>query len=713
MVARLSIFFQPFLITVLLQISAVLYSQPPALDWAFNIGGSLNEAGYDIITDSEGNVYVSGTFSGTMDFDPGPGTDSLTAQGGSDIFIQKLDSNGNHVWAGRIGNSQIERVLAMEIDSSGNLLIVGFFASWVDFDPGPGFINVYSSNEAPFVAKIDPNGNGIWAKGLSGNNYARAHDIEIDDQDNIYVTGFFAGTTDFDPGPAMATLTTNGEEDIFVVKLTSNGGLIWVKQVGGWVTDYGNGIGVDLLGNVYIGGSYAATVDFDPGPGTYSLSTPNNPAAFVLKLDSLGNFLWARRIVVGTFEETHLAVDPAGNVYSAGVFWGTKDFDPGFSSTYNLTSAGATDVFVQKLNYQGYFQWAKQLGGPYNEWPFQLFLAPNDGLYTIGTFSGTADFDPDTSTFNLISNGSRDIFIQKLGFSGSFKWAVSMGGPGGEEGRGVSVGQNLNVYSTGFFSDSADFDPGPGVLSLATNGGLDIFVQKLQQCQPGLPTPTQSVLPDIHAICEVDTPSFPMATSNCGDTIIGIPSDSFPITNQSIIQITWTYDDGYGNVLTQLQNLIWDTINTATFSSGASITASATNATYQWLDCNNNYAIIPGETSQSYIPGSSGDYAVELTQVNCKDTSDCVTFSLVGMESGETDFWRVFPNPGKGIFQLQGPEVQNAEIKVFDLRGRQVSATIDARSHPLRIILDAPAGTYILSVIAQEQRINLLMVSTE
>ncbi len=234
------------------------------------------------------------------------------------------------------------------------------------------------------------------------------------------------------------------------------------------------------VGNCFIMGDFNGTIDFDPDTGIFDL-TSNGSNAFVCKLDSQGNFLWAKSLV-GTFIRANsIVMDASNNFYITGKFTGTVDFNPG-SGIFNLTSNGYSDIFISKLDASGDFMWAKKIGGTasYNN-GITIALDKSANVYTTGFFENTADFDPGSGTKILTANGFSDIFISKLDSSGNFIEAIAMGGFDDENGAGIFVDTLNTIYLTGSFQGTVDFDPGPVTYNLSFSGGSDIFVSKYAQ----------------------------------------------------------------------------------------------------------------------------------------------------------------------------------------------------------------------------------------
>lgn len=383
--------------------------------WAGNMGGTGNDLGNSIVVDAQGNSYTTGSYSGESDFDPGAGVFTLTAAGAGDAFITKLDSAGNLIWAKSVGGAD---------------------------------------NDGGTSVAVDPSG-------------------------NVYLTGLFWGTADFDPGPGTYNLTSAGSYDLYILKLDPSGGFLWAVALGGTGGDYGNAVIPDPVGSVYITGTFQGIVDFDPGAGVHNLTASLGNELFLLKLDVSGSFVWAIQSE-GTLDiyANSLALDPSANIYMAGNFQGSVDMDGG-PGTLTLTSSGADDIFVSKYDSSGNLIWAKNIGGTAFDYGFSIAVDDSGNTYATGSFRETVDFDPGPGTFTLTSfNASEDICILKLNASGDFAWAAQMGGNSTDRPSSIAVHAS-GVYSTGFFSETSDFDPGAGTVALTSNGSLDIYLLKL------------------------------------------------------------------------------------------------------------------------------------------------------------------------------------------------------------------------------------------
>lgn len=384
------------------------------LTWVKSIGGMSGDEGNSIDVDNSGNVYVSGSFEGTVDFDPGINTYNLSSSGSYGAYVLKLDSLGNFCWAKSFGTASSAIVYSMKLDDFGNIYTTGYFVGTVDFDPDFSVYNVTSSGYMDsYIMKLDTSGNFHWANSIGGDFNDVGNSIYDDASGNIYITGNFKGTVDFDSGASTVNLSSNGQSDVFVQKIDSSGNLLWVKTFGGSLSDSGESIYVDSFNNVYVTGYFQDIVDFDSGVGTMNESSNGQLDAFIQKIDSLGNLLWVK--TMGGIEDDYglsICTDEMGNVYTYGAYKNIVDFDPGMGEL-NLSSSGELDVFIQKLDAFGNLIWVKSIGGGLNDFPEEIDVDNSGNFYVTGSFQNTVDFNPETGIYNITSNGSGDIFIQK------------------------------------------------------------------------------------------------------------------------------------------------------------------------------------------------------------------------------------------------------------------------------------------------------------
>ncbi|MFK7783550.1 MAG: SBBP repeat-containing protein [Crocinitomicaceae bacterium] len=473
-----------FLMFLLFLCGNVAYSQ--TFQFAKNLGGIDDETCLSIAVDASGNVYSTGWFEGTADFDPGPNTFDLTASAFKSIYVSKLDPNGNFIWALDFGHDYTNEGFSIKTDNNGNVYIAGQFQDTTDFDPGPSVYNLVPNGwSGAFILKLDSNGNFIWAKDCGGSNSNAGNSLTIDQNGNVYLIGEFGGTGDFDPGSSVYNLTAQGIEDAFILKLDALGNFIWAKQIGQTSYTTGESICTDGSGNVLVTGTFSSTVDFDPGPGVFNLTSLGSTDVYVLKLDSTGNFIWAKSYgSQGTYVVSKsMDADTTGNVYVTGTFNGTVDFDPG-PVTENLVSTGNQDAYAIKLDTSGNYVWAINMGGTSTDLGSAIKVQPSGDVYIAGSFYQSADLDPSPAFYNLTSPSQSDynMFVSKVDNDGNFEWAKNLYANYTIFGNTITLDAADNIYIGGRFYTSADFDPGPTAYTVNSNGGYDAYIVKFKEC---------------------------------------------------------------------------------------------------------------------------------------------------------------------------------------------------------------------------------------
>jgi hypothetical protein len=429
------------LLAVVFSLTASLKAQP-SLDWVKQIGGSFDDVGNAIAVDNAGNIYVAGTFSTTVDFDPGPETYTMSVNGtnnsGGAIFILKLDPSGQFIWAKQLPgwyqaySGLWTQVTTIQMSNSKDLYIGGTFTQPGDYNPGAGTFSMSpggtNSDKDIFICKLDTGGNFVWATQLGGIYNDEYKSMACDGSGNIFLSGTFQGTVDFDNGPGTATLAANSTDATFICKLDSSANFVWVKQLSDG-NSFCHGLSVDASGNILATGESDASVDFDPGAGVVT----HTAGGFVLKLNSSGSYLWsdAQAGAIGR----SVCADQYGNVCVAG---------KNIFSKY--TSGGTLSWSLSQPEIIG------------------LMVDANGKLYASGTTT------------------NNDLYIAVIDGSGTTDWSSVYGGPDDDKAHFMCHDNNGNIYVTGEFRDVSDLDPGAGVASYTATTYLsraDIFIQKL------------------------------------------------------------------------------------------------------------------------------------------------------------------------------------------------------------------------------------------
>ena len=414
--------------------------------------------------DNSGNVYIAGTFTDAVDFDPSPGTDFHS--GDDSIFICKLSSQGEYL--GGVFFAQSCEVHDIKVDQDNNIYIGGILmetGSPVDFDPGPG-INTHISNGGndALLCKFDPDLNLDWALTWGSTHDDDLRGISIDNSGNVYVCGDAGWVIDLDPGPGVDEHTPVYSEDFFVMMLQEDGNYQWGFLIGGEGRDFAKGIIADNLGSLYVTGDFEQQVDFDPGLGEDWHIAVNHDGAFISKFSTLGEFKWARTWGKGINPDAYsegLTMDHAGSLYVIGWFEGNLDFDPSDGVDYHAAT-GNSDAYLCKYNSDGDYLWAQTWGGG---WPSSQYYG----------FSVAVD----SSDNVYVGSGKTSMRLQQYTPSGDQVWERSWDATGNEEPMDITINDSNEIFFSGYFHNTMDFDPGPGIYEVYADGDDTAFLCKI------------------------------------------------------------------------------------------------------------------------------------------------------------------------------------------------------------------------------------------
>ncbi len=357
--------------------------------------------------------------------------------------------------ANSIGGSMTDYGTSITADAFGNVYITGFYEGTITLE---GYSMTATGNTNAFMAKYN-SGNLQWIKNIGGLEYEKGLDIITDISGNIYLSGHFNNSINFEG----TSLTSNGGHDIFLAKYDINGNLLWAQHDGGNLSEYAKGISLDTNGNIYLIGSFSGTANFS----NTTVTSAGAEDIFVLKYNSTGNLIWVQTAGGTGNDYGHsLAVDSDGNILMTGLVEGTGSFG---NISYNVL--GAQDAFIAKCNNNGSFLFAKVIGGAGNDYSSKIIIDNQDNFYITGRFEETAYFDVGDS---LVSEGAEDIFIAKYNSNNSIEWLNRAGGTGYDRGKSISLDSDGNIYLTGTFQGLANFEN----TSLTGLGGGDIFTAK-------------------------------------------------------------------------------------------------------------------------------------------------------------------------------------------------------------------------------------------
>ncbi len=374
---------------------------------------------YAVEVDPWGDIYVTGSiWGGKYDLNPGLPVQEYNAYYSEDAFLSKFNTNGmflwGHCWGGERGRCTGR---ALAFDSSGNVHVSGTYEHLVDFDPGAETVEHETYDYDSFVSRFNPDGEFQWVVTSSAEH---PEDIAIDHSGNIYVTGSFRNTGDFDPGPDIDERSPNGIIDVFLTRYGPDGEYLWTHTWGGAEgNNSGRAVVVDDSDNVYVGGGFSGSCDFDPGPGTemrHSLGYGGD--AFLCRFNPSGELDWVRTWGVDGLADLvfGITLDQYENIWLTG--------------TIATIMGQASEVYPEEYFPEGFWHGIlimgfRQSGEHFHSWHWGrrgtvegiygngIALHPDVAIYITGGCNGNIDFGPDIGSTN-VDYYSSDAFLLKV-----------------------------------------------------------------------------------------------------------------------------------------------------------------------------------------------------------------------------------------------------------------------------------------------------------
>jgi gliding motility-associated-like protein len=439
--------------------------------WLQEAGSNGQDEGYDISIDASGNTYVTGYFTGTAQF--GNQSIFLTSSGTTDIFLAKINSQGEYLWAVKAGGTGTDRGLSVKTDAAGNSYLTGYYQGAAVF--GSSTITSVGSSQDIFLAKYNTSGVLQWVKSAGGSSGDIGNAVNIDNSGSVYITGQFTGTAFFGTN-TLISMTDPGtgtpSPDVFVAKYNAaNGNEIWAEKGSAKYSDRGMDIACDLAGNVFVVGQFSDTITFD---FTHNNNMYN--ACFLIKYNSNGDEQWFRYMGGSTYTVAYgVATDINSNVYVTGDFY----YNMIFFGTPNtsLSNTYPNCIFIAKYNSGGNLQWANSDGSLEGITSRNIVLDNLSDAYITGSFECRLNEYADAygqGTFNSV--GYWDMYVAKYSSSGNWMWARQSGGKQNDVSYGIAVDNAYNIYITGSFESqilfpvSSDFIDITSVTSPLVNG---------------------------------------------------------------------------------------------------------------------------------------------------------------------------------------------------------------------------------------------------
>ena len=437
---------------------------------AWKIGGAGDDIGRSVAVDAASNAYVAGTYGSAFSF----GAIPMGVAGGDDIFIVKYNSRGDGVWIQRITGSGIDVVKDIVIDASGDIIVTGevspnagYFSSPDDVRLGNAQHRTVNGNSDVFLAKYNRDGGLIWFKTYGGGSSEIGTSIALHSS-GIYLTGVFGYDRSVFGSKTIFASGTEGKNDMFLVKVSNSGDVIWAVSSGGFESDYASSIVADANGNVYMTGSFVSEGTFRSASGAETKHSSNvSPDMFIAKYDSFGNLAAFHRPSSGTFVYGNSLAINNGALYATGIIGGGK-----YGSISVDYRGGGGDVFVAKYNLSTLnVEWVRTAGGPGFDAGNKLVFDNAGNLYLAGLFNDNCQF----GTTTVRSAGDTDAFLAQYDASGNFRFVKTLGGSSSDGFNGMAVnGGGNQLYAVGFFKGNV----GSGSSSLSSSGGLDVLITR-------------------------------------------------------------------------------------------------------------------------------------------------------------------------------------------------------------------------------------------
>lgn len=453
------------------------------LNYGLRIGGSGSDFARFTVTDKYNNFYVYGTFNNTITFDSAGTPVTLTSAGQRDFFLVKYNCNKVQQWRVRVGGAGNEGGLFVGFgifvsEKTDDIFISGSLAV--------GSCNFISSNGVNFTtrtsagnsdiytAKLNNNGIFQWVANHGSSGWDEAGSLCIDDDDNVYTTGYFSNTCTFRAATGSNTIvrTSAGSDDVFVIKQDKNGNLLYVATGGSNRQDMGTNVRADKFGNVYLTGIFSCCGSGTATFGSLNVSNINSWGGFITKINSSGQFLWINHMGAAADEALiNLEIDHETNsIYAIGHYNGNTTLTsqpPG--NAVALTTNGNSDVLVCKFNQNGSLIWANNYGGTGADIGWGIDI-DKDGNPVIGNdFQNTFQFGPVT----LNATGSNSTFVGRVDKNNGAPISGSViSGNGSTFCRGLSMNNSGLIYVTGYFTLTTNVGP----TALVSAGQEDVYV---------------------------------------------------------------------------------------------------------------------------------------------------------------------------------------------------------------------------------------------
>ncbi|MCT4623804.1 MAG: T9SS type A sorting domain-containing protein, partial [Schleiferiaceae bacterium] len=619
-------------------------------------------------------------FHDSIDVDPDPNTKyMLISMGDIDLFVLKLDANGDFMWATRFGG--------IDEDYGDELVLIDdkIFVSGrfeLSFN-----VKVNSTSQTyqskgykdAFLMCMNTSGNVLWNRTFGGTASDYARGLAADSLKNVYLTGSYRFTVDFAPGPSVKNKTSAGYQDVFILSLDSLGNFRWVNVNYCPGTNHPAAITIDKNQDLIVSSDFNGIIDVNPDSAiTQNITTHGNHDILLQKFNSNGTLLWYKHIGGNKFDRIYaLATDTAGNIYGTGAFGDTVDFDPG-TGVANRISQGYFDGFLFRYSPQADFVWVRTFPAVEFVTPAHIRVTENNEIFSSGRHNKGMTVNVGGSNQIFATGGNYDGYLLKHDINGTGLFASTLGNYREDAILSFAINNNDELVTTGFFGNIVDFDLGPSTHSITAPGiGKQLFIAKYSQC------PYTKI--DVIESCE------PIVWRNGNLYSSSNSSATFTVNNPTGCDSVYQLDFTRKTVKTQVINL------------GSALTVNEYWAYYQWIDCA-TMTPIAGATQQNFIPAQAGSYAVIVTKDGCTDTSSCTLFSGLDLKENFEQNISIYPNPTKGDIHIElDNNLSINSIEIFNTSGQSLKRIQVENQPELDVNIKGKSGIYILRIIGDQK----------
>jgi hypothetical protein len=627
------------------------------LEWGRAIGGSGSDESRSLVLDEDGNIWITGTFNGTVDFDPGNGVENLSSLGSRDIFLAKYDQDGDYLWAGAMGGSgdDVANKIARH-PITGDVWICGGFEGTADFDPsGTNYPLISMAAKDIFYARYNVSGGLIGARRIQGSANDQAMSISFDTDGNMLLCGVFVGTVNFNPtGTAVNLASNNDSNDGFVAKYDLSATLLWVKALGGKTnTDFAINVTSDANNNVIVCGYYSDTCEFQPGVGVARRVGLGVADGYVANYDATGNFRGL--ITYGSPGEYvaawDVATDGDGYIYVTG--YASSNFDAGndIGSPQIIDVAGKNAYLLKYDLYGNFLVGANISYGAASVTGYCTHVDAQGGILVGGELQGTGDMDPSVLTKSLTSfSGNRDAFWARY-FNCSIPGPVFYTSDTVCQGRTAQLDAGASFgYTLGWYADEQ----------------ATVYLAESQYTTPPLNASTVYYLMD--SVCGI----------------------------KKVTPVTAVVNPAPANAVTL---------------TGTTLSVPAeNNVNYQWEIC---ATLVPvtGATSNSFTVTESGGYRVQMinTETGCTSTSECTDVIISDINDlGNHAEISLYPNPAGNTINIVWNGTGMEKYIVYNATGSVIAAGVLNNGTKAIDVSTWSTGAYFFSTNNNTHRIAFI-----